>query len=313
MIPFDADPQLHGRRPGVRRGPDLLDQPVRRLPRHRPRRSCRTSRPGEQVSGASTICQQLVRMPPLRRRTCWRTRSAGGAEDQGVRSWPCGSASATRARRASSSILEMYMNQVYYGNNAYGIRAAAQAYFGKDITSDDAEDQLTIGEAAMLVGLVRSPSRLDPTQGGGRAERRSRTAASWWWPRPPAPSGCRASCSTTWSSREYITQAQRDEAAAEEIVLAPPAPDATRRRTSCMRCARRGQTAGRREPARPRRPDASTPPCNTTATSAPPRNGRGWRTTWIGSATSSWRRSTARPRWAGSSSCRAGTSTTTRW
>ncbi len=44
----------------------------------------------------------------------------------------------------------MYMNQVYYGNKAYGIWAAARAYFGKDITSDDPDDQLTIGEAALL-------------------------------------------------------------------------------------------------------------------------------------------------------------------
>ena len=57
----------------------------------------------------------------------------------------------------------MYMNQSYYGNKAYGIWAAADAYFGKDLTSDAPEDQLTVSEAAMLAGLVRAPSRLDPS------------------------------------------------------------------------------------------------------------------------------------------------------
>ena len=54
--------------------------------------------------------------PPLRRRPDGRPRPAVRAEDQGVRSWPCGSASAMPATRASRRILEMYMNQVYYGN-----------------------------------------------------------------------------------------------------------------------------------------------------------------------------------------------------
>ena len=57
----------------------------------------------------------------------------------------------------------MYLNQVYYGNNAYGIWAAARAYFEKDITSDEPDQQLTVSEAAFLAGLVRAPSRLDPT------------------------------------------------------------------------------------------------------------------------------------------------------
>src|SRR5699024_4023791 len=52
-------------------------------------------------------------------------------------------------------ILEMYMNQVYYGNQAYGIAAAVEAYFGKDITSDAPEDEVTLAEASMIAALVR--------------------------------------------------------------------------------------------------------------------------------------------------------------
>lgn len=53
-------------------------------------------------------------------------------------------------------ILELYLNQVYYGKRAYGISAAADVYFGKTL------DQLTISEAAMLARLVRRPSDENP-------------------------------------------------------------------------------------------------------------------------------------------------------
>ena len=113
------------------------------------------------------------------------------------------------------------MNQVYYGNQAYGIKAAAQAYFGKDITSDDPDDQLTIGEAAMLVGLVRAPSALDPTKEAvERTDDRGRrelvvadTAGA---------KRVQGYVLAIMVAEKYITQAQADEAAAEEIVLAPP-------------------------------------------------------------------------------------------
>ncbi|MET0577612.1 MAG: transglycosylase domain-containing protein, partial [Ilumatobacteraceae bacterium] len=53
-------------------------------------------------------------------------------------------------------ILERYLNTVFFGNNSYGIQAAAETYFGKTA------DQLTFIEAAFLAGLVRSPSAYDP-------------------------------------------------------------------------------------------------------------------------------------------------------
>ncbi len=52
----------------------------------------------------------------------------------------------------------MYLNEIYYENLAYGIEAAAQTYFGKPAA------ELTLGEAAMLVGLPQSPVELDPYQ-----------------------------------------------------------------------------------------------------------------------------------------------------
>ncbi len=65
-------------------------------------------------------------------------------------------------------ILELYLNRVYFGAGAYGVEAAAQRYFGKSAR------QLTLAEAAMLAGLVKSPSRLAPTRNPDGAQRRAR-------------------------------------------------------------------------------------------------------------------------------------------
>lgn len=54
-------------------------------------------------------------------------------------------------------ILSRYLSNVYFGDNAYGLTAAAKHYFGRT------PDRLSIGQAAMLAGLVKAPSRLAPT------------------------------------------------------------------------------------------------------------------------------------------------------
>lgn len=63
-------------------------------------------------------------------------------------------------------ILERYLNTVYFGNNAYGIAAAAETYFGKRVTD------LSLFEAAFLAGLVRSPSGYDPIANPDRSRAR---------------------------------------------------------------------------------------------------------------------------------------------
>jgi len=69
---------------------------------------------------------------------------------------------------SKAQILELYLNRIYFGAGAYGVEAAAQRYFGKSAR------QLTLGEAALLAGLVQSPSRLAPSHNPDGAERRSR-------------------------------------------------------------------------------------------------------------------------------------------
>jgi penicillin-binding protein 1A len=66
-----------------------------------------------------------------------------------------------------TEILEHYLNRVYFGAGAYGVEAAAQRYFGKSAR------QVTLSEAALLAGLVKSPSRLAPTKNYDGAERRA--------------------------------------------------------------------------------------------------------------------------------------------
>jgi membrane peptidoglycan carboxypeptidase len=175
---------------------------------------------GHEVSGASTICQQLVRM---------RLFSADLLADpsrqverklkEAILALRLGQHYAGTAGK--EQILQMYMNQIYYGNNAYGIWAAANAYFGKDITKTDAADQLTLGEAALLAGLVRAPSALDPTSAAVQ-ETDAAGNTVLVVPRDAEAMTVQGYVLDTMLSAGLITQAQHDAAEAEQIVLAPP-------------------------------------------------------------------------------------------
>jgi len=72
-------------------------------------------------------------------------------------------------KHSKAEILELYLNRVYFGSGAYGVEAAAQRYFGKPAKS------VTVAEAAMLAGLVKSPSRLAPNRNPEGAEKRAQT------------------------------------------------------------------------------------------------------------------------------------------
>lgn len=101
-----------------------------------------------QGGGASTITQQLARallLSPEERSQRTVTRKAREI---------ILAAEITR-RYTKDEILELYLNEIYYGNLAYGIEAAAETYFGKS-----AKD-LTLGESAFLAGLPQSPALYD--------------------------------------------------------------------------------------------------------------------------------------------------------
>ena len=173
----------------------------------------------ETVSGASTICQQLVRIRlfdadllanPDR---VWERKIKEALLALKV-------GDAFPGREGKEQLLEMYLNQVYYGNNAYGIWAAANRYFAKDITSPAPENQLTIGEAALLAGLVRAPSSLDPTQVAVPT-----TDASGATVLVVAPDSramiVQGFVLDGMVATGAITQAERDAAGAESIIIAP--------------------------------------------------------------------------------------------
>src|SRR5438094_8504380 len=69
---------------------------------------------------------------------------------------------------SKAQILEAYLNRIYYGNQAYGVEAAAETYFGKTAS------KLSLSEAALLAGLPQAPTALDPFTNldGARARQR---------------------------------------------------------------------------------------------------------------------------------------------
>ena len=67
---------------------------------------------------------------------------------------------------SKDQILELYVNQIYLGQRAYGFAAASQIYFGKSL------DKLTLGEAAVLAGLPKAPSAYNPVANPQRARQR---------------------------------------------------------------------------------------------------------------------------------------------
>jgi len=68
---------------------------------------------------------------------------------------------------SKKQILEMYLNQIYYGNQAYGIEAAAKTYFDQPDLA-----KLTLGQMALLAGLAQRPSDYDPVQNSDAAKAR---------------------------------------------------------------------------------------------------------------------------------------------
>jgi len=67
---------------------------------------------------------------------------------------------------SKEQILYLYLNQIYLGHGAYGVQAASQAYFGKDVS------EISLAEAALLAGLPQAPSRWNPFSNPDRAKER---------------------------------------------------------------------------------------------------------------------------------------------
>uniref|UniRef100_UPI0036D7D9F6 peptidoglycan glycosyltransferase/peptidoglycan DD-transpeptidase MrcA n=1 Tax=Photorhabdus sp. RM322S TaxID=3342825 RepID=UPI0036D7D9F6 len=97
-------------------------------------------------------------------------------------------------------ILELYLNKIYLGYRAYGVGAAAQVYFGKNV------NELTLSEMAMIAGLPKAPSTFNPLYSYGRAINRRNVVLS------------------RMLDQGYVTQQQYNQARSEKLVANYHAP-----------------------------------------------------------------------------------------
>jgi len=110
---------------------------------------------GDLVSGGSTISQQLVKMTYLS-----PERTLSRKINEAILA-----AEITR-RYSKDEIIEIYLNELYYGNFSYGIGAAAKTYFDKEAAD------LSLAEATLLAGLPQLPAVYDPYTNPDRAKKR---------------------------------------------------------------------------------------------------------------------------------------------
>ena len=99
------------------------------------------------------------------------------------------------SKLSKDQILEVYMNQIYLGQRAYGFASAARVYFGKDLKD------LTLAESAMLAGLPKAPSAYNPVVNPKRAKVRQEYILQRMY------------------ELHYITQEQYDEASKQPLVV----------------------------------------------------------------------------------------------
>ena len=111
---------------------------------------------GSVQEGGSTLTQQLVKQTLAQTADTSEERQAATEESVGRKLREARMALALEEEYSKDEILTRYLNLVYFGQGAYGVQAAARTYF-----SVDAAD-LTLPQAAMLAGLVQSPSVDDP-------------------------------------------------------------------------------------------------------------------------------------------------------
>jgi penicillin-binding protein 1A len=144
-------------------------------------------RRGGKFEGASTITQQLARSLFL---------SSERTFDRKVRELIL--AYKMELVLTKVQILELYLNQIYFGQGAYGVASAAQTYFGKDLSA------LTIAESAFLAGLPKSPNHYSPFKAYDRAKKRQEHVLA------------------RMEEAKFLTTAEREQAAAEILNFRRP-------------------------------------------------------------------------------------------
>jgi len=151
----------------------------------------------EIVSGASTITQQLVRTLILGEERKYEL-SLRRKMDEALLAMDL------EGRYSKEEILEMYLNAIYYGHQAYGVEAAAQTYFRKSAA------ELTLAESALLAGIPQSPNDYDPFIAPDAAFARQRVVLD------------------LMEEHGFITPQEKAAALAEKVRLVPPKPPVLR-------------------------------------------------------------------------------------
>lgn len=140
----------------------------------------------DKLQGASTITQQLARSLYLTNEKTWERKIKEALLTIQL-----------ELNYSKDEILEMYLNQIYYGHSAYGVQAAAKTYFGKD-----AKD-LTLAESALLAGVPKGPTYYSPYADWEKAKNRQKLILA------------------AMQRDGFITAEQMEKAAQEEIRLQP--------------------------------------------------------------------------------------------
>src|SRR5687767_2482264 len=141
-------------------------------------------RQGRAAEGASTITQQLARVSFLTRDKTLRRKLREAILAQQI-----------EKLYTKDEILEIYLNKVYFGDGLYGAEAAARGFFGKSAAD------LTVGEAAMLAGIIKAPSASNPASNLERATRRRNIVLK------------------LMREHDFIDQAELDAALAETVTM----------------------------------------------------------------------------------------------
>ena len=151
------------------------------------RASIANFRAGRTVQGGSTITQQVAKSLLLTPEGTIAERTFSRKIKEVIL--------ASRLEKAltKQQILYLYLNQIYLGHGAYGVQAACQTYFRKDISN------ITIGEAALLAGMPQAPGKYSPLLNPKRAKERQLYVLKRLY------------------ENKYITQEQMSEAGAKQV------------------------------------------------------------------------------------------------
>lgn len=140
----------------------------------------------DRIQGASTLTQQLARNLYLSHEKTWSRKIKEAMYTAQL-----------EMKYTKKEILQMYLNEIYYGHGAYGIEAASRMYFGKTA------NELDLAESAMLAGIPKGPTNYSPYNHLDNAKKRQKIVLG------------------TMVDTGDITQQEADLAAAETLVFKP--------------------------------------------------------------------------------------------